>query len=393
MTALDELQEPEGCRIINLSNLKDFTKNISEHSAVCGGEVVLNGEIATNGLASILVAQCRLCNLKIDFPTSSKASGITGNKRWECNLSAVWGQMATGGGYNHLQESLGSLGVPVLWKSFDEAAAEEKKLAIERGSFHDGVPAITVIVDGGWSKRSHKHSYNAKSGVAIISGTEAGKLLYLGVRNKYCGICTQAERIGKDPQEHDCNKNWDEPSSSMETDILVEGFKQAELRHGIRYIQFIGDGDSSVYPSLLTQVPVWGHAIRKMECANHAVKCYRSALENLVKEKPLYKGKGKLTESMRKRLTKAARCALKMRSKEKDKTKAIQFLQDDLYNGPLHCFGDHKKCKPDYCKIKIDELNTASHPLNLHPAQQGEIGQESLLGDDDDDALISEVID
>ena len=52
-----------------------------------------------------------------------------------------------------------------------EAAEEEK---IERGSFHDGVPAITVIVDGGWSKRSHKHSYNAKSGAVIIIGTHTG---------------------------------------------------------------------------------------------------------------------------------------------------------------------------------------------------------------------------
>ncbi len=33
-----------------------------------------------------------------------------------------------------------------------EAGAEEKSLAIERGSYSEGVPAITVIVDGGWSK-------------------------------------------------------------------------------------------------------------------------------------------------------------------------------------------------------------------------------------------------
>ena len=46
-----------------------------------------------------------------------------------------------------------------------EAGKEEKRLAEIRGEYHDGVPAITVIVDGGWSKRSHKHSYNANSGV------------------------------------------------------------------------------------------------------------------------------------------------------------------------------------------------------------------------------------
>ena len=45
---------------------------------------------------------------------------------------------------------------------------------------------------------------------------------------------------------------------------------------------------------------------------NHAVKCYQDALEKLVAEKPHYKGKGKLTVAMRKCLTTAARCAIKM---------------------------------------------------------------------------------
>ena len=29
-------------------------------------------------------------------------------------------------------------------------------------SFHQGIPSITVVVDGGWSKQSDKHSYNAR---------------------------------------------------------------------------------------------------------------------------------------------------------------------------------------------------------------------------------------
>ncbi len=63
------------------------------------------------------------------------------------------------------------------------AGREEKRLAEERGDYHEGVPAITVVVDAGWCKRSHRHSYNAKSGVGIIVGQVTGKLLYLGVRN------------------------------------------------------------------------------------------------------------------------------------------------------------------------------------------------------------------
>ena len=46
-------------------------------------------------------------------------------------------------------------------------------------------------------------------------GRETDKLLYMGVCNKYYSTCTYAE---KTPQEHDCYKNWDRPSASMETD-------------------------------------------------------------------------------------------------------------------------------------------------------------------------------
>ena len=69
-------------------------------------------------------------------------------------------------------------------------------------------------------------------------------------------------------------------------------------------------------------------------------------------EKTCYKGKGKLTESMRKKLTKAARCAIIMRSAHSNKGEAVKLLREDLQNGPYHCFGDHSRCSTDYCKVK-----------------------------------------
>lgn len=65
----------------------------------------------------------------------------------------------------------------------------------------------------------------------------------------------------------------------METDIILEGFQKAEETHGLRYMRFIGDGDSSVYPSLLNGVTGWGRDIKKIECANHSCKCYHLSLQ------------------------------------------------------------------------------------------------------------------
>ena len=57
----------------------------------------------------------------------------------------------------------------------------EKRLEEEKGNYQEGVPVINVVVDGGWSKCSHRYSYNAKSGVGIIIGQATGKLLHTGV--------------------------------------------------------------------------------------------------------------------------------------------------------------------------------------------------------------------
>ena len=66
----------------------------------------------------------------------------------------------------------------------------EKTIAISQNRYHQGVPAIMVIVDGSWSKRYYKHSYNAKSGVGIIIYRQSNwQELYMGVRNKYCAVC------------------------------------------------------------------------------------------------------------------------------------------------------------------------------------------------------------
>ena len=71
------------------------------------------------------------------------------------------------------------------------AGKEERDIAIANNSYHQGIPAVTVIIDGGWSKHTHKHPYNANSGVAIIIGKATGKILYRGVHNKFCLICNR----------------------------------------------------------------------------------------------------------------------------------------------------------------------------------------------------------
>ena len=85
-------------------------------------------------------------------------------------------------------------------------------------------------------------------------------------------ISTVLHVLGASQKSDVCYKNWNASSSQMETSIILEGFKNAERVHGVCYIRFIADGDSSVYPSLLQNVPVWEHATQKLEYANHTCK-------------------------------------------------------------------------------------------------------------------------
>jgi len=121
--------------------------------------------------------------------------------------------------------------------------------------------------------------------------------------------------------------------------------------HGVRYLWFIRDGDSSVYNFVITGVPAYGRNITKVECTNHAIKYYRNRLEALCKEKPHYRGQNGLTVAMMKQITHGAHCAIRMHSATGD----ITALWDDLRNGPHHCFGDHQKYSSSFCKHVNEE--------------------------------------
>ena len=158
----------------------------------------------------------------------------------------------------------------------------ERHLAIAQGSDHNGVPAITLEVDAGWLKRSHKHSHNANSGVGVIFGAVTKALLFNGVRNKYFFICAINTRNNKPIPTHHCYRNWSGSSCRMEADIILEGFRLSEETDSLWYLWIIGDGDCSVYHSVVTGVPSYGRKIKKVECANHVVKCYRNRLKHCV---------------------------------------------------------------------------------------------------------------
>ena len=163
----------------------------------------------------MLISKCPKCHKLFKLNTSQQLH-IGQRYHYSTNIGAVLGQIATGGGSAHLEKQLACVNVASISKphfvKLEEALGymfnatvtqgllsagkKEQQIAISNNSYCEGTPACTAVVDGGWSKRSHKHSYNANSGVAIIYGAETKNLLHIGVRNKYCFKCAAAEHKG-----------------------------------------------------------------------------------------------------------------------------------------------------------------------------------------------------
>lgn len=74
--------------------------------------------------------------------------------------------------YTHIETLLGAEISNTAWSEMEKAGQEEKRLAFESGCVgSDGIPMITVVADGQWSKhskRSYRTRYDALSGVVSI---------------------------------------------------------------------------------------------------------------------------------------------------------------------------------------------------------------------------------
>lgn len=165
------------------------------------------------------------------------------------NKAATLGFTSIGSGFYHLEEVLANLDIPCMSSStFDTenktvqqdwnklakhhselALKEEIRMAIDRGEVDSaGNALICVICDGSWGKRSYGKGFSSLSGCAAIIGSHTKKVLYYDTKNKYCNTCARSYAKNNPPNNHPCNINYTGPSSGMETEIIVEGFKYCE---------------------------------------------------------------------------------------------------------------------------------------------------------------------
>lgn len=273
--------------------------DLHSHSETCD-HMIFQGETKL-GLRSIFHYQCLTCGESQQVQTSSK-----NDETMNINKAATLGITSIGSGFYHLEEVFANMDIPCMSSStFDtenkkiqqdwdklakhhaeKALKEEIRLAIIRGDVDSaGNALITVITDGSWGKRSYGKGFSSLSGCAAIIGFHTKKVLYYDTKNKYCDICTKSYAKFCPPNDHPCNISYNGPSSGMETEIIVEGFKHCEGL-GARFHKVIADGDSSAFKEL-SEAAIYHDPeiiIEKFECVNHLFKNFLKKFLALTKD-------------------------------------------------------------------------------------------------------------
>lgn len=172
-----------------------------------------------------------------------------------------------------------------------------------------------------------KRGFSSLFGVTSLIGYFTGKVLDIFVKSSYCHECkTWESKLDSAEYEewHEahvnagkCQANHTGAAGNMEVEAIKTMF-QRSVRNGVRYRNYIGDGDSKAYSGLVNSKPYGDDfSIVKKECVGHVQKRMGTRLREIVKKtvvdtetkagkkikRKSLSGKGKLTAKIIDKLT------------------------------------------------------------------------------------------
>lgn len=314
-----------GYRLFDLNLL--LTSICSKLScSFCHGNIQII-EFSNHGLSSHFHVNCDSCGTIQKFHSCERI----GQKKNipEVNRRSVLAMRCIGQGLTSLQTfcTLMSLPNPVDQKSYNKinknialatkAVAQEivQKAGLEERSL-TAAEGITVSGDGTWKTRGH----TSVVGACSVIGAESGKVLDYEVMSTFCKVCSSYRGPKFGPKyaqfflRHKavCKKNHCGSSGKMEVDGMLKIFKRSESLHQVKYLEYIGDGDTKTFSTLSESLPYEAdHPLKKLECVGHIQKRMGTRLRklksNLGKKKlsdgKSIGGKGRLTDAIISKIT------------------------------------------------------------------------------------------
>lgn len=326
----DTAQDTSGNRIIYLPALADAL----EASAVCKtckkGSLVLS-QVSKKGLAPVIELTCDSCS------ASSKSVLAKQQKHgrshfYDINRKAVLAMRLIGCGLEALSTIATVLDMPppmgkpaysahcrALHRSAKKTAERSMKKAAEDViAFRDGEDKpgdVAVSTDGTWMRRGHSSLYGVQSAISF----DTHQILDVEVLSKHCPQCVSWEakrrkaQISADQyqewyQAHKdaCAKNTSSSAPAMEAEAVTKLWSRSEAKNNLRYVTYIGDGDSKGHKRVSDAKPYGDVDIVKDECIGHVQKRVGKGLRDLktklgstkLSDGKTLTGKGRLTEKM-----------------------------------------------------------------------------------------------
>lgn len=92
-----------------------------------------------------------------------------------------------------------------------------------------------------------------------------------------------------------CSANHTGSAGKMEVDAVIEMFRRSLENLGVRFLYYVGDGDSKTYKGVVEAAPYGETEVTKKECVGHVQKRIGTRLRACKKNNKGLGGKGKLT--------------------------------------------------------------------------------------------------
>lgn len=182
-------------------------------------------------------------------------------------------------------------------KSAVEEAVLENKSLIEDDISLVGLSErdLKAGFDGTWQRRG----FSSLNGVVTCTSIDTGKVLDVQVLSKYC---TCLDKNNHDPN---CTANYLGFSGGMEGTGLLEIFNRSIEKYNVRYVQYLGDGDTNSFKNVVDNIP-YDVEITKLACIGHIQKRMGGRLRRLKKTMKKVKlsdnlpigGKNRLTDAV-----------------------------------------------------------------------------------------------
>ncbi|KAK3703836.1 hypothetical protein QZH41_012449, partial [Actinostola sp. cb2023] len=289
----------------------------------CNEDVEILENIASKqGLGSTWIINCTNSECSSHF-TNSAFHTTEKDRGFEINKAFVLGMRTVGKGHSAASKVCSFLGVKQInkqyWTEHANKIADEAKVVLEEeltmaalevkenklllGELDcqmetDSVVDAGITIDGSWGSRG----WSANDGIVAVISVDTGKVLDVVHMNSLCPECKKMDQRRSEGEitrleylkwftAHDpkCYLNHEGSSASMEAAGAKVLYQRSIAARGLRYIPFIGDGDSKSYTAVCTSQPYGPSVfIPKEECVAHVTKRMGTGLRALLKE---YKGK------------------------------------------------------------------------------------------------------